>query len=73
MSHSGHELVYCLEGALEYEIEGRQYPLEPGDSLLFHAELPHRWRNGNNRPAVFLLVIVATEEGSQSVDQHLHP
>ena len=73
MTHSGHELIYCLEGKLEYEIAGERYELGPGDTLLFHAGLPHRWRNGNNRPAVFLLIMVATEDRDESVDQHLHP
>lgn len=73
MTHSGHELIYCLEGELAYEIEGKHYPLRPGDSLFFHAALPHRWRNGNRRPAVFLLIMVATEDRERSVDQHLHP
>lgn len=71
MTHSGHELIYCLEGALDYEIDGEHYPLAPGDTLLFHADLPHRWRNGNRRPAVFLLMMVATEDRERSVDQHL--
>lgn len=73
MTHSGHELIYCLEGELDYEIDGQHYPLVPGDSLLFHADLPHRWRNGNSKPAVFLLVMVAAEDRDRSVDQHLHP
>lgn len=73
MTHSGHELIYCLEGELDYEIDGEHYPLAPGDALLFHADLPHRWRNGNNRPAVFLLIMVATEDLDGPVDQHLQP
>lgn len=71
MAHSGHELIYCLEGELDYEIDGKHYLLAPGDTLLFHADLPHRWRNGNRRPAVFLLIMVATEDGDGSLEQHL--
>ncbi len=43
--HTGHEFVMCLRGQLEYEVEGKIYRLEPGDSLLFAARLAHRWRN----------------------------
>jgi transcriptional regulator with XRE-family HTH domain len=73
MAHSGHELVYCLEGAVEYEIGGDAYRLGPGDALLFHGSLPHRWRNPNSREAVFLLIIGGSEDRSEPVSQHLHP
>lgn len=73
MTHAGHELVYCLEGELDYEIDGMHYPLTPGDSLLFHADLPHRWRNANSKQARFLLLMIAAEGRDHSVDQHLHP
>jgi transcriptional regulator with XRE-family HTH domain len=73
MAHSGHELVYCLEGAVEYEIGGESYRLAPGDALLFHASLPHRWRNPNSHEAVFLLIMGGGEDRSESVNQHLHP
>ena len=73
MAHSGHELVYCLEGAVEYEIVGEIHRLEPGDALLFHGNLPHRWRNPNSAEAVFLLIIGGSEDRSEPMDQHLHP
>jgi transcriptional regulator with XRE-family HTH domain len=73
MAHSGHELVYCLEGAVEYEIGGESYRLAPGDALLFHGSLPHRWRNPNSVEAVFLLIIGGSDDRSEPVNQHLHP
>jgi transcriptional regulator with XRE-family HTH domain len=73
MAHSGSELVFCLEGELDYEIAGEHYRLAPGDALLFRAELPHRWRNPNSGPAVFLLIMQVTEERHEAVNQHLHP
>ena len=73
MAHSGHELVYCLEGAVEYEIGGEAHRLGPGDALLFHGSLPHRWRNPNSHEAVFLLIIGGSEDRSEPVSQHLHP
>ncbi len=73
MVHDGQELVFCLEGAVEYEIEGKRYRLDPGDALLFRSHLPHRWRNPNSHPAVFLLMMQITEEVHESVGQHLHP
>jgi transcriptional regulator with XRE-family HTH domain len=73
MTHPGHELIFCLEGALDYEIEGEHHRLEPGDSLLFDATLPHRWSNPNSRPAKFILIMQLGEDRHISVDQHLHP
>jgi transcriptional regulator with XRE-family HTH domain len=73
MIHTGHELVYCLQGELDYEVAGEHYWLGPGDALLFHADLPHRWRNSTDEPVVFLLIMQVTEERDESVMQHLHP
>jgi transcriptional regulator with XRE-family HTH domain len=72
MVHVGHELVYCLEGELEYTVDNQVLSLSAGDSLLFEAQLPHRWRNPGSQPAVFLLIFQAAVLG-EPVEQHLHP
>lgn len=73
MVHSGTELVFCLQGELDYEVAGEHYRLKPGDSLLFRADLPHQWSNPNTEPALFLMIMQVTEEREESMDQHLHP
>lgn len=73
MTHVGSELVFCLEGLVDYEISGEHYRLKPGDSLLFRAELPHRWSNPNSKPAIFLMIMQASEQRDERVEQHLHP
>lgn len=73
MMHSGHELIFCLEGELDYEIAGEHHRLRPGDALLFHADLPHRWHNPNDEPVSFLLIMQLIEERHEHLDQHLHP
>jgi quercetin dioxygenase-like cupin family protein len=73
MIHSGHELVFCIKGELDYEVAGVHHRLKPGDSLLFHADLPHRWSNLNSEPVEFLLIMQLTEERHVSVNEHLHP
>jgi Phage integrase family len=40
--HSGHELVFCLRGQLEYLVEKKIYQLETEDSPLFAEQLNHR-------------------------------
>jgi transcriptional regulator with XRE-family HTH domain len=73
MVHGGHELVFCLQGELEYTIEGFSYHLTPGESLLFEASLAHCWRNLNSvEPSVFLLIFDSAQVG-EPLEQHLHP
>lgn len=71
IEHSGVEWVYCLEGVVEYEVEGQQYRLASGDNLLFDASLPHRWRNPGPTPAQMLLIFDAGERHDLTVEQHL--
>ena len=70
MSHTGHELVYCLRGQLEYQVEKGVYSMEPGDSLLFAAQLKHRWRNPTTRVANALIVISGFAEGDRPQPMH---
>jgi transcriptional regulator with XRE-family HTH domain len=73
MAHQGSELILILAGRLDIEIAGKNYTLRPGDSLLFRGEQPHRWRNPNSQPAEFLMMMQATAERDESMEQHLHP
>jgi transcriptional regulator with XRE-family HTH domain len=68
--HTGHEFVFCLEGRIVYTIEGQSCVLEPGDSLLFEAHLPHRWQNADSTPARSLLVLCPTDEHDRPADRH---
>jgi len=73
--HSGHEIVCCLQGMIEYDIDGAVYVLEPGDFLLFEAELPHFWRNPTADDAELLLILQTPDESIESVRRHFssHP
>ena len=57
--HGGEEFVYCLAGIVEYRIADQAYILEPGNSLLFDASLPHSFRNLREALARFMLVFYA--------------
>src|SRR5512140_3581819 len=61
--HTGHEFVYCLRGQLEYLVENQRYELSAGDSLLFAAQLHHRWRNAGNTVTNALVVLSGFSEG----------
>jgi transcriptional regulator with XRE-family HTH domain len=71
IQHSGAEWVYCLQGLVEYEVEGHSYRLARGDTVLFDASLPHRWRNPGDERAQMLLILDAGERRDLAVEQHL--
>jgi transcriptional regulator with XRE-family HTH domain len=71
--HTGHELVYCLEGHLVYTIDGQLYRLDPGDSLLFEAHLPHCWKNAGDTASRSLLVLCPADESDRPTEQHFKP
>lgn len=71
ISHSGHELVFCLRGQLEYQIEEETYLLEAGDCLLFSATLNHEWRNPGNTVTNALFVISCFEDNESPAEYHI--
>ena len=73
MLHSGHEFVLCLEGSLEYEVEDERYLLEAGDSLLFAAQLQHRWRNAGRSPCRVVIALTCFERGESPTEFHFAP
>lgn len=71
MVHTGHEFVFCLSGQLEYEVEDQRYLLESGDSLIFAAQLQHRWRNPGKSTAMVLVVLSGFEGGERPSEFHI--
>jgi len=68
--HTGREFVYCLEGKFSYTVDGETYLLEPGDSLLFEAYLPHHWKNPNTTSSRALLVLCPMDERESPTERH---
>lgn len=68
--HAGHEFVCCLAGHVQYEIDGAFYLLEPGDFLLFEADLPHCWGNPGDEVARLLLVLQAPDGVQEPARRH---
>ena len=69
--HTGHEFVYCLEGSLHYRIEGDEYQLNEGDSLVFEAHLAHCWKNNSNEITRFLLIMCPDDEREEVTSRHV--
>ncbi len=55
--HDGIELLFMLEGKVEYRHGDRTYLMEPGDSLFFDADAPHGPERLIKLPARYLSVI----------------
>jgi transcriptional regulator with XRE-family HTH domain len=55
--HDGIEFLYVLEGEMGYRHGDKVYPLTPGDSLFFDAEVPHGPEELRKLPIRFLSVI----------------
>ena len=68
--HTGREFVYCLEGKIAYMIEDETIVLEAGDSLLFEAHLPHRWKNIGKTPSRSILVLCPTDANDHPTERH---
>jgi transcriptional regulator with XRE-family HTH domain len=69
--HTGHEFVLCLRGQLEYQVEHDVVLLEAGDTLLFAANLNHRWRNPGPLVTNAVFVLSGFEDGEEPSTHHL--
>ncbi len=55
--HEGIEMLYMLEGEVDYRHGSEVYPLKPGDTLFFDADAPHGPEGLTKLPARYLSVI----------------
>lgn len=55
--HEGIEMIYMLEGQVNYRHGSEHYPLQPGDTLFFDADSPHGPEELVELPARYLSVI----------------
>jgi transcriptional regulator with XRE-family HTH domain len=71
ISHVGREFIYCLEGKVICLIADQEFPLSPGDSLLFDASTPHRWVNASSHSSKLLVLFCPMEARDQPAERHL--
>lgn len=68
--HTGHEFIYCLSGSLNCYVKERAFTLNSGDSLLFEANLPHRWVNESEAQAEVLLIMCPSDQNEAPGGHH---
>ena len=71
--HSGYEFVYCLSGKILYYVQEVEYLLNPGDSLLFSAQIGHRWENVADGESRLLLVMTPACGFIEQSKKHFYP
>jgi transcriptional regulator with XRE-family HTH domain len=69
--YGGREFIYCLEGQITYTVEGRTYPLSPGDSLIFDAYTPHTWQNTAPTSSCALLVLCPVDSNEKTSERFM--
>lgn len=60
MSHRGEELVYCIQGKMEFQVNNKIYILNPGDSLHFRTHAEHKWKNIGDVRAKLIWVLAVS-------------
>jgi transcriptional regulator with XRE-family HTH domain/predicted Fe-Mo cluster-binding NifX family protein len=68
--HTGHEFIYCLGGSVCCRVQEKDYLLQPGDSLVFEAHLPHCWKNNADQAAQILLVLHPADDREEPGGRH---
>jgi transcriptional regulator with XRE-family HTH domain len=57
VKHEGEEVLYLLEGTIEFVIGDESFVMNPGDCVHFDCEKPHMGRNIGKKPARLLMVV----------------
>jgi transcriptional regulator with XRE-family HTH domain len=70
--HNGYEFVFCLSGKILYFIQENEYTLTPGDSIIFSAQLGHRWENINEGESQLLLVLTPACVQTEQSKKHFY-
>lgn len=68
--HPGQEFAHCLEGEVEYAVNGERYVLATGDSLLLESTLPHAFRNVSPHRSRLLVVFLSPGDAGEAHRPH---
>ena len=57
LTHEGEEILYVLEGRIEFQVGEERFVLDPGDCVHLFGDKPHMGRNAGLGPARLLMVV----------------
>jgi transcriptional regulator with XRE-family HTH domain len=60
------QMVLCVCGMVEYEVDDQVYRLNPGDTLSFNGQAFHRWRNPGTQAGVAVMVLSSDPDSSEA-------
>ena len=64
-AHAGEEILFVLEGSISVELEGHGLEtLDSGDTMVFSANVPHRWVGGDSESRLLNIVVLSNESPS---------
>jgi transcriptional regulator with XRE-family HTH domain len=66
MRHHGREYGYIVSGTLSIQIGFNEYTLEPGDSIAFDSERPHRLFNKGDEPVHAIWFVVGRDADART-------
>jgi mannose-6-phosphate isomerase-like protein (cupin superfamily) len=55
--HEGEELLFVLEGTMQFHCNNQEYIVEQGDCIYFDSSLPHLGESAGNKQVRCLMVI----------------
>ena len=61
LAHEGEEILYVLEGKIEFQIGEERFVLDQGDSVHLFGDRPHMGRNAGIGPARLLMVVTPSD------------
>ena len=70
LKHEGQDFVICLKGEILYSVNDQAFVLQPGDSLLFDAQLEHRFQNTSDEVTEMVIVLSISHDSMEYVNSH---
>jgi transcriptional regulator with XRE-family HTH domain len=62
-THLGEHFIFCLDGEVLQEVDGKVYHLEKGDSIHYFCTRPHRWEITGKKGATMMFIATPPPTG----------
>jgi transcriptional regulator with XRE-family HTH domain len=62
-THQGEHFIFCLDGEITQEVDGKRYLLQKGDSIHYFCTHPHRWEVTGQKGAKILWIATPPPTG----------